>query len=80
MTRREIIKIIHKINSNKTTKINKIINKALRQFVHIIIEQLYFFFDKYIKKKIQSSHFKRIFIIILRKSKKRITRNFYRIN
>ena len=30
MTRREIIKIIHKINLNKTFKINEIINKALR--------------------------------------------------
>ena len=30
MTRREIIKIIHKINSNKIFKINKIINKTLR--------------------------------------------------
>ena len=30
MTRCEIIRIIHKINSNKTFKINKIINKALR--------------------------------------------------
>ena len=38
MTRRKIIKIIHKINSNKTFKINKIINKALRQFIHVIIK------------------------------------------
>ena len=30
MTRREIIKIIYKINSNKTFEINKIINKTLR--------------------------------------------------
>ena len=29
MTRREIMKIVHKINSNKMLKINKIINKAL---------------------------------------------------
>ena len=38
MTYREIIRIIHKINSNKTFKINKIINKTLRQFVRVIIE------------------------------------------
>ena len=38
MTRREIMKIIHKINLNKTFKINKIINKILRQFVYIVIE------------------------------------------
>ena len=30
MTRCEIIKIIHKINSNKILEINKIINKMLR--------------------------------------------------
>ena len=38
MTRREIIKIIHKINSDKTFEINKIINKTLRQFVCVVIE------------------------------------------
>ena len=71
MTRREIMKIIYKINSNKTFKINKIINKMLRQFVHVIVKQIHFFFDKYIKKEIQSSHFKKIFTIMLRKSKKK---------
>ena len=71
MTRREIMKIIHKINSNKTFKINKIINKTLRQFVRVIIKQIHSFFDKYIKKKIQSSHFKKIFTIMLRKSRKK---------
>ena len=38
ITRREIIKIIYKINLNKTFKINKIINKALRQFARVVIE------------------------------------------
>ena len=38
MTCREIIKIIHKINLNKIFKINKIINKTLRQFIRIIIK------------------------------------------
>ena len=38
MTCREIMKIIHKINLNKTFEINKIINKALRQLVRFIIE------------------------------------------
>ena len=38
MTRREIIKIIHKINLNKTFKINEIINRALRQLVRVIIK------------------------------------------
>ena len=38
MTRREVIKVIHKINLNKVFKINKIINKALRQFANVIVE------------------------------------------
>ena len=38
MTRREIMKIVYKINSNKASKINKIINKALRQLARIIIK------------------------------------------
>ena len=65
MTCREIMKIIHKINLNKIFEINKIINIMLRQFVRVIIEQIHFLFDKCIKKKIQSSHFKKIFTIML---------------
>ena len=52
MTRREIMKIIHKISLNKIFKINEIINRALRQFVNVIIKQIRFFFDQCIKKKI----------------------------
>ena len=51
MTHREIIKIIHKINLNKTFEINEIINKILRQFARVIVEQIRLFFDKCIKKK-----------------------------
>ena len=71
MTRREVMKIIHKINSDKAFEINKIINRALRQLAEITINQIRFLFDRCIKKKIQSSHFKRIFIIMLRKSRKK---------
>ena len=71
MTRREMMKIIHKINSNKIFKINEIINKTLRQLARVVIKQIRFFFDRCIKKKIQSSHFKKIFIIMLRKSRKK---------
>ena len=38
MTHREIIKIIYKINLNKTFEINKIINKALRQLARVVVE------------------------------------------
>ena len=71
MTRHEIMKIIHKINSNKAFKINEIINKTLRQLARVVIKQIYFLFDKCIKKGIQLSHFKRISTIMLRKSKKK---------
>ena len=38
MTRREIMKTVYKINSNKTSKINEIINKTLRQLARVIIK------------------------------------------
>ena len=38
ITRREIIKVIYKIYSNKTFEINEIINKTLRQFARIIVK------------------------------------------
>ena len=38
MTRREIIKIVYKISSNKASKINEVINKTLRQLTRVIIE------------------------------------------
>ena len=46
------MKIIYKINFNKIFKINEIINRALRQFAHIIVEQIRFLFDRCIKKRI----------------------------
>ena len=71
VTCREIMKIVYKINLNKMSKVNEIINKTLRQFARVIIEQIHFLFDRCIKESIQSSHFKKIFIIILRKSDKK---------
>ena len=38
MTRREVMKVIHKINLNKAFEINEIINKTLRQFARVVIE------------------------------------------
>ena len=38
MTRRKIMKIIHKISLNKTFEINKIINKTLRQFARVVVK------------------------------------------
>ena len=50
ITRLEIMKIVYKINLNKTLKINKIINKALRQLAQIIIKEIYFFSTNTLKK------------------------------
>ena len=44
ITHREIMKIIYKINLNKMSKVNEIINKVLRQLARIIIKQIHFFF------------------------------------
>ena len=38
MTNYKIIKIVYKVNLNKTLKIYKIINKALQRFVNVIIK------------------------------------------
>ena len=38
MTRREIMKIIYKINLNKIFEINEIINKTLRQLARVVIK------------------------------------------
>ena len=38
MTRREVMRIIYKINLNKAFEINEIINKALRQLAEIIVK------------------------------------------
>ena len=45
MTRRKIMKIIHKINLNKAFKINEIINKTLRQLIRVVVEQIHSFFN-----------------------------------
>ena len=59
MTYREIIKILYKINLNKTFEINEIINKTLQQLVRVVVEPIYFLFDKYIKKKFNHRILKR---------------------
>ena len=38
MTRREVIKIIHSVSSDKAFEINKIINRTLRQFARVIVK------------------------------------------
>ena len=56
-----IIKVVYKINLNKIIKINEILNRVLQQLVNVVIKQIRFLFDKYIKENIQSLHFKKSF-------------------
>jgi len=72
MSKREIIRTTYKTTSNKIFKINKIINQTLRQLVCVVLKQIKFLFNKYIKKEMQSSYFKKTIIIILRKLEKKI--------
>jgi len=67
----KIIRAIYKATSNKILKINKIINRILRQLVCIILKQIKNMFNKCIKKEMQSSYFKKTIIIILWKLKKK---------
>ena len=49
--RREIIKVIYKINLKKIFKINKIINKTLRQLARVVVKQIYFFSINVLRRK-----------------------------
>ncbi len=69
MSKRKVIRAMHKIISNKTSKIKDIINCTLRQLIRIILSLVKCLFDKYIKKKMQSSYFKKTITIMLRKSR-----------
>ena len=79
MTRCEIIKVIHKINLNKIFEINKIINKILRQLARVVVKQIYFLFNKYIKKNLIIA-FQKDFYNNVAKIEKKIMRNLRRIN
>ncbi len=59
ISKRKIIKAIYKATLDKIFEINKVINRTLRQLVCVVSKQTKFLFDKYIKKKIQLSYFKK---------------------
>ena len=65
MINRKLIKVVYKINLNKTSKINKTIYKTLKYFVAVVTKKICFFFDKCIKKNIWLTHFKIVFTIII---------------
>ena len=65
MINRKLIKVVYKIDINKILKVNKVINKALKQLVAIVMKQIHSFFNKYIKESIQSTHLKKVLTIML---------------
>ena len=69
--KREIMKAIYKTTLNKTSDVNEVTNRALRHFIEIAASQMRSLFERYYRKKIQSTHFKRSIIIILRKFEKK---------
>jgi len=71
ITKREIRRAIHKATLNKTSRFNEITNRALRHLISVALAQVRFLFAKCIKKKIQSTHFKRVATIVLRKLDKK---------
>ena len=71
MLKRKVIKAMHKTTLDKTLEINNIINCALRQLICIVLSQVRFLFNKYIKKKMQLSCFKKTITIMLCKLRKK---------
>ncbi len=77
MLKRKVIKAIHKTISNKTLKINNIINCTLQQLICIVLFQVKFLFNKYIKKEMQLFYFKKTITIMLRKLRKK---NYFKLS
>ena len=71
ITKREVKRAIHKIVSNKISRFNEVTNRALRHLISVASTQVRSLFAKCIKKKIQSTHFKRDITIVLRKLDKK---------
>ncbi len=71
ITKREVRQAIHKIILNKISKFNEVTNQTLRHLVSVASTQMQSLFAKCIKKEIQSTHFKRVITIVLRKLSKK---------
>ena len=80
MTRREIMKVIYKINLNKTLKINKIINRTLRQFVRVIVKQICFFLINASRKKFNHHISKKSLQYCCESREKKTIQNYHCIN
>ena len=70
------MKAIYKAAFDKTFEINEITNKALKQLIRVVLTQITSLFKRCIQKSIQSTHFKKVVIMILRKSNKKNYTNF----
>lgn len=71
MSKREITRAAHKAILDKTSKINNVTNRALRQLVCVVSKQMQSLFNRCIQKEVQPSYFKKTTTIMLRKSSKK---------
>ena len=71
LTSREIKRVIKKTISNKTSSLNNISNRVIRNAMKIIDEQIRSLFERCLRDDVQFAHFKRAATILLRKSSNR---------
>ena len=72
---KEIKRAIKKTISNKISNFNDISNKVIRSAMKIISEQIRSLFERCFRDEMQSTHFKRVAIILLRKSNNKDYKN-----
>ena len=71
LTSKKIKHAIKKTISNKTSNLNEISNKVIRNAIRIVNEQIRSLFERCSRDEMQSIHFKRVVTILLRKSNNR---------
>ena len=76
LTSREIRRAIEKTISNKTSNLNDISNRVIRNTMRITNEQIRSLFERCFRDDVQSVHFKRVATILLRKSNNKDYTNF----
>ena len=76
LTSKEMRRVIKKTISNKTSNLNDISNKMICSAMKIINEQIRSLFERYLRDEMQSTHFKRIATILLRKLNNKDYTNF----
>ena len=68
LTSKKMRRAIKKTTSNKTSNLNDISNRVIRSAMRIVDEQIRSLFERCLRDEMQSIYFKRVAIILLRKS------------